>query len=78
MGKPEQIFLLRASDAEVGSTIDRTFLRTHSVVEGNLFRIHRHQGMIDTVKMAWRNPRRIVWPKVKRHLKGALARLGLE
>ncbi len=44
LGKPEQIFLLRASDREVGSTIDRAFLRTHSVVEGNLFRIHRHQA----------------------------------
>ena len=78
MGKPEQIFLLRASDGEVGSTIDRAFLRMHSVVEGNLFRIHRHQGMLDTVRTAWRNPRSVVWPKVKRRLKGALVRLGLE
>jgi hypothetical protein len=78
MGKPEQIFLLRASDAEVGSTIDRAFLRTHSVVEGNLFRIHRNQGLLDSAKTAFRNPRRVVWPKVKRRLKTALVRLGLE
>lgn len=78
MGKPEQIFLLRATGQEVGSTIDRAFLRTHSVVEGNLFRIQRHQGVLDTVKIVWRNPRSVLWPKVKRRLKGALVRLGLE
>jgi SAM-dependent methyltransferase len=78
MGKPEQIFLVRASDGEVGSTIDRAFLRTHSVVEGNLFRIYRQQGALDALKTAWENPRRVVWPKVKRRLKGALVRLGLE
>jgi SAM-dependent methyltransferase/uncharacterized protein YbaR (Trm112 family) len=78
MGKPEQIFLVRASDGEVGATIDRAFLRTHSVVEGNLFRIYRQQGAFDAMKTAWQNPRRVVWPKVKRRLKGALVRLGLE
>jgi SAM-dependent methyltransferase/uncharacterized protein YbaR (Trm112 family) len=78
LGKPEQIFLLRASDREVGSTLDRTYLRTHSVVEGNLFRIYRRQAPLDAVKAAWTNPRRVVWPKVKRRLKGALVRLGLE
>jgi hypothetical protein len=78
LGKPEQIFLLRASDREVGSTLDRTYLRTHSVVEGNLFRIYRRQAALDAVKAAWTNPRRVVWPKVKRRLKGALVRLGLE
>jgi len=78
MGTPEQIFLVRASDREVGATIDRAFLRTHSVVEGNLFRIHRRQGTVEAMKTAWQNPRRVVWPKVKRRLKGALVRLGLE
>jgi hypothetical protein len=78
LGRPEQIFLLRASDREVGSTIDRAFLRTHSAVEGNLFRIHRDQSVLDAVKVVWRNPRRAGWPKVKRRLKAALVRLGLE
>jgi uncharacterized protein YbaR (Trm112 family)/SAM-dependent methyltransferase len=78
MGKPEQIFLLRVSDGEVGSTIGRTFLGTHSVVEGNLFRIYRQQRALDALKTAWHNPRRVVWPKVKRRLRGALVRLGLE
>lgn len=78
MGRPEQIFLLRASEQELGRTMDRVFVHTHSAVEGNLFRISRSESLLDTAKAAWREPRRVVWPKLKRHLKAALVRLGLE
>jgi SAM-dependent methyltransferase/uncharacterized protein YbaR (Trm112 family) len=78
MGKPEQIFLLKVSEAELGRRIDRVFVHTHSVVEGNLFRIPRDRNLLDTVKAVWREPRRVVWPRVKRRVKGALVRLGLE
>ena len=77
-GSPEQIFLLRASQRELGRTIDRTFAQTHSVVEGNLFRIVRSESVLETVRSAWHEPRRVVWPKVKRRVKAALVRLGLE
>jgi hypothetical protein len=69
---------LRASERELGRTVDRAFVRTHSVVEGNLFRISRSESLLDTVRSAWREPRRVVWPKVKRRVKAALSRLGLE
>jgi SAM-dependent methyltransferase/uncharacterized protein YbaR (Trm112 family) len=78
MGRPEQIFLLRASEQELGRTVDRVFVQTHSAVEGNLFRISRSESLLDTVRSAWREPRRVVWPRVKRRVKAALARLGLE
>ncbi len=78
MGKPEQIFLLRASERELGRTIDRVFVQTHSTVEGNLFRVSRSESLLDTVTATWREPRRVVWPKLKRHVKAALIRLGLE
>jgi SAM-dependent methyltransferase/uncharacterized protein YbaR (Trm112 family) len=78
MGKPEQIFLLRASDREVGRTIDHAFVHTHSAVEGNLFRISKTESLLETVSAAWREPRRVVWPKLKRYAKTALVRLGLE
>ena len=52
LGQPEQIFLLRASDRELGSTSSiAAFVRTHSVVEGNLFRISRSESVLDTLKI---------------------------
>jgi ubiquinone/menaquinone biosynthesis C-methylase UbiE/uncharacterized protein YbaR (Trm112 family) len=78
MGKPEQVFVLRASDREIGQRLDRAFIQTHSAIEGNLFRIVRSRRVLDAVKDAWRDPRRVVWPRVKRRLKAALVRLGLE
>jgi hypothetical protein len=78
MGRPEQVFLLRAAESELGKTLDRAFVQAHSALEGNLFRIPRRETMLETVTAAWRQPRRIVWPKVKRRVKAALVRLGLE
>lgn len=76
--RPEQIFLLRAAEQELGRVLDPAFVRTHSAVEGNLFRIRRTEGVLASVVAAAREPRRIVWPKVKRRVKAALVRLGLE
>jgi SAM-dependent methyltransferase len=36
---PEQILILRTTSAELGSRLDETFARRHSVAEGNLFRM---------------------------------------
>jgi SAM-dependent methyltransferase/uncharacterized protein YbaR (Trm112 family) len=76
--RPEQIFLLRASDGELGGPLDSRFVRTHSAVEGNLFRMHKSDGPIASIAAAAREPRRVVWPKVKRRVKATLAKLGLE
>jgi SAM-dependent methyltransferase len=78
MGRPEQIFLFRADERELGARLDRVFVRTHSAVEGNLFRIRRSDGALASILAAAREPRRVVWPKVKRRVKAALVRLGLE
>jgi SAM-dependent methyltransferase/uncharacterized protein YbaR (Trm112 family) len=78
LGAPEQVFLLRAGHREMGKTLDRVFVQTHSAVEGSLFRIVRKESVLETVTTAWRNPRRMVWPRVKRRVKAALVRLGLE
>jgi hypothetical protein len=76
--RPEQTFLLRASAGELGVALDEGFVRTHSAVEGNLFRMHKSDGAVATLAAAARDPRRVVWPKVKRRVKATLARLGLE
>jgi SAM-dependent methyltransferase/uncharacterized protein YbaR (Trm112 family) len=78
LGRPEQVFLLRATGREMGRTLDRFFVRTHSVVENNLFRIPRREGILEAAAAAWREPRRVVWPKLKRRVKAALLRFGLD
>jgi SAM-dependent methyltransferase/uncharacterized protein YbaR (Trm112 family) len=78
MGKPEQLFLLRVSGNEFGKSLDRTFIEAHSVLEGNLFRLYRRESILEMVTSVWRQPRRVVWPKMKRRVKAALVRLGLE
>jgi SAM-dependent methyltransferase/uncharacterized protein YbaR (Trm112 family) len=76
--RPEQIFLFRASNGELGAPLDAAFIRTHSAVEGNLFRMQKSDGAVASIVAAAREPRRVVWPKVKRRVKATLARLGLE
>jgi SAM-dependent methyltransferase/uncharacterized protein YbaR (Trm112 family) len=78
LGRPEQVFLSRAAHRELGRTLDRAFVQTHSAVEGNLFRVSRRETVLETLESAWREPRRFVWPRVKRRLKATLARLGLD
>jgi len=78
LGEPEQVFVLRASHRELGRKLDRVFVKTHSALEGNLFRLSRPVALRDAVVAAWREPRRVVWPKVKRRVKTALVRLGLD
>ena len=77
-GRPDQVFLLRASHRELGRKIDRVFVRTHSTVEGNLFTLSHRETALEVMKSAWNEPRRVVWPRVKRRVKAALARVGLE
>jgi SAM-dependent methyltransferase len=78
MGAAEQIFLVRASQLDLGRTVDRAFVKTRSAIEGNLFRLTRRAGAREAVRSAWHDPRRVVWPKMKRRMKAALIRLGLE
>ena len=56
LGRPEQVFLLRADHREIGKTLDRVFVQTHSAVEGNLFRIARKESLLETVPTAWQKP----------------------
>jgi SAM-dependent methyltransferase/uncharacterized protein YbaR (Trm112 family) len=78
MTRPEQVFVVRASDRELGATFDQTFARTHSTLEGNLFRVWKSDGAVAAVRAAVREPRQVIWPRVKRRLKTAMVRLGLE
>ncbi len=38
-GAPEQMFVLRVAQAELGATLDDAFFKQHSTVEGNLFKL---------------------------------------
>ena len=78
MVEPEQIFLVRTSQRDFGASLDRAFVQSRSALEGNLFRIIRGESLLDSLQAAWREPRRVMWPRVKRRVKAALVRLGLE
>jgi uncharacterized protein YbaR (Trm112 family)/SAM-dependent methyltransferase len=38
-GAPEQLFMLRVAQAELGAALDEAFFKRHSAFEGNLFRL---------------------------------------
>jgi hypothetical protein len=38
-GPPEQLFLLRVAQAELGATLDNAFFKQHSAFDGNLFKL---------------------------------------
>jgi uncharacterized protein YbaR (Trm112 family)/SAM-dependent methyltransferase len=38
-GAPEQVFLLRVAQAELGAALDEAFFKHHSAVEGNVFKL---------------------------------------
>jgi SAM-dependent methyltransferase/uncharacterized protein YbaR (Trm112 family) len=78
MSRPEQIFVVRTSESELGAKLDSVFVRTHSAVEGNIFRMRKSDGVVAEVSAALKDPRQIIWPKVKQRLKTAMVRLGLE
>ncbi len=76
LGSIEQIFLTRATAADLGGHVDRAFLKGRSVVEGNLFKLTKGGVAAGVARIG--APRRRVWPVVKRHIKAALLRVGLD
>lgn len=72
----EQIFLALGTQNDVGQPMDRAFLKTRSIIEGNLFRL-RKGGIASNVSRVGA-PRRRLWPIAKRHIKRALLKLGLD
>lgn len=76
LGSPEQVFVLRTNSDDVDRPLDTVFVRTHSVFEGNLFRLVRGGSAAAHRQIAV--PRRRIWPGIKRRIKAALIRIGLD
>ncbi len=72
----EQVFLARATQGDMGQTMDRAFLQGRSIVEGNLFRLRK--GGVASGVAGIGAPRRRLWPIAKRHIKRALLKVGLD
>jgi hypothetical protein len=72
----EQVFLARSTQDDVGHAVDRAYLKTRSVFEGNLFRL-RKSGVASNVTRIGA-PRRRLWPIAKRYIKRALLKVGLD
>ncbi len=72
---PEQIFVTATRAGERG-TLDSRFLRTHSILEGNLFRLVKTAPMSDQLRRTAVEVQR-AWPKVKRRIRAAMIRAGL-
>jgi ubiquinone/menaquinone biosynthesis C-methylase UbiE len=69
----EQLFLARVGDAELGAWLEPDFVRTHSVVEGNLFRLvkGRRQREPSSVPNQARPQQRLL-SRLKARLKAAI------
>jgi len=72
--RPEQVFLVCAVEAELGARLDRTFVKDHSAVEGNIFRLVKGgRPAVDVAPLLprRRGPARLM-SGMKRRLKAAL------
>lgn len=77
LGSPEQVFLVRTTSDELDRRLDTSFVQTHAMNEGNLFRLVK--GGAVAAHREIRVPRhRRVWPGIKRRIKSALVRVGLD
>lgn len=74
----QQVHLVRVASRELGIRLDGARARIHSAVEANLFRLEKRPGLVAQATAAVREPRRLVWPRLKRRVKRALARVGLD
>lgn len=75
LGAAEQHFVVRARGAELHRPLDPAFVQANAVVTNNLFTLVKG-GAAGGVH--GRVTRRRVWPKVKRRIKGALLKVGLD
>jgi SAM-dependent methyltransferase len=75
LGATEQNYVVRARGTELHRTLDLPFIRANAIVTTNLFTLVKGgaQGA-GTAPAA----RRRVWPRVKRRIKAALLRIGLD
>jgi SAM-dependent methyltransferase/uncharacterized protein YbaR (Trm112 family) len=78
LGALEQLYVMRVAREDLGRVVDRGFARDHAVIEGNVFRMRKGGGPVRDLATGLRDPRRVLWPRVKRRLKSAARRLGLE
>jgi ubiquinone/menaquinone biosynthesis C-methylase UbiE/uncharacterized protein YbaR (Trm112 family) len=72
----EQLFLTLETQNDNGQVLDRSFIKSRSIVEGNLFRL-RKGGIASNISRVGARRRR-VWPIAKRHIKRVLLKLGLD
>jgi hypothetical protein len=75
LGAAAQEYVLRARGSDLHRPIDLPFINTNAVVTNNLFTLVK--GGAGSVPHAPATRRR-VWPKVKRRIKAALLRIGLD
>lgn len=75
LGSAEQNYVVRARGAELHRTLDLPFIRANAIVTTNLFTLVKGGAPgAGTAPAA----RRRVWPRVKRRIKAALLRIGLD
>ncbi len=75
LGSAEQHFVVRARGAELHRVLDPGFVHANGVVTNNLFTLVKG-GTPGTAGAP--AARRRIWPKVKRRIKAALLRVGLD
>jgi len=72
-GAPEQVFLLRVVQTERGAAIDEAFVKHHSALEGNLFKLVKLDSGAPPTRTAGSNVGRLV-DGVKRRVRRQLRR----
>lgn len=75
LGAAEQNYVVRARGAELHRPLDLPFIHANAVVTNNLFTLVKGGPPAAASAPA---RRRRVWPKVKRRIKAALLRVGLD
>lgn len=78
LGPPEQMYFTGARGRDLGRQYDASFARTHSWVDGNLFHLSKGATVADYLQGRAGPAKRWLWPKIKRRLKAAAVRLGLD
>jgi SAM-dependent methyltransferase/uncharacterized protein YbaR (Trm112 family) len=72
----DQIFLAKLTTADIRIRMHLDVLRARTVTEGHVFRLAR--GDAASTLSSLSEPRRRIWPVVKRYIKAALLRVGLD
>lgn len=75
LGAAEQAYVVRALGSALNRPLDLSFIRANAIVTTNLFTLSKGGPQTTATASA---ARRRVWPKVKRRIKAALLRIGLD